>query len=148
MRQQRLRHIFTPTNRVPLPSRKFSGKSERLLKIIRDTDKLDIMDLDLVLQSDAQDGFRELPDMLPYIRLSRELTPAALKKFQKKNGLNRQLGYREGLSGDASTWFYDLNYLPSRWLAIQKDLPCRMERELPDNPVVSKLFASIRKVEF
>lgn len=60
------------------------------------------MDLDLVLQSDAQDGFRELPDMLPYIRLSRELTPAALKKFQKKNGLNRQLGYREGLSGDAS----------------------------------------------
>lgn len=38
----------------------FPGKSERLLKIIRDTDELDIMDL--VLQPVAQDGFRELPD--------------------------------------------------------------------------------------
>jgi len=124
-----------------------STETERLLKIIRDADKLDIMDL--VLQSVVRDGFRELPDMLPHIHLSRELTPGVVEEVLKTKtvsvgGLKTVADFLVMLA----TWFYDLNYLPSRRLAIQRDLPGRLASELPDNPVVRNLFASIRKVEF
>ena len=124
-----------------------SGESARLLGIIRDADKLDIMDL--VLQSVARDGFRELPDMLPHVGLSRELTPAVLEEFQKNKTISTgSLATVADFLVMLATWFYDLNYLPSRRLALQRDLPGRLARELPDNPVIRKVFARIRKTVF
>lgn len=118
-------------------------KSERLLLIIRDADKLDIMDL--VLQSVARDGFRELSEMLPHISPSRKLTPSILEEFQKNNTVSiGSLATITDFLVMLGSWFYDLNYPPSRRLAIQRNLPGRLESELPDNPVVHHLFAEIR----
>ena len=55
--------------------------TRRFLKLIRDADKLDI--IDLVMQSVARDGFSELPGMLPHIRLERELTPLVMEEALK-----------------------------------------------------------------
>lgn len=132
------------TNRIPAG---LSAEARRLLNIIRDADKLDIMDL--VLQSVTRDGFRELPDMLPHIRLNRELTPAVLEEFQKNKTISSgSLATLADFLVMLATWFYDLNYLPSRQLAVQRDLPGRLASELPDDPVARKVFARIRKTVF
>lgn len=120
-------------------------ESERLLLITRDADKLDIMDL--VLQSIVRDGFRELSEMLPHISPSRELTPAVMEEFQKNNTVSiGGLATITDFLVMMASWFYDLNYLPSRRLAIQRNLLGRLERELPDHPVIRHLFAGIRNV--
>ncbi|MEN6432774.1 MAG: HD domain-containing protein [Smithella sp.] len=49
-----------------------------LLKLIRDADKMDIMDL--VINSVSDNGFKELPDMLPHITPGRELTPEVISQ--------------------------------------------------------------------
>jgi putative nucleotidyltransferase with HDIG domain len=113
-----------------------------LLRLVRDADKIDIMSL--VLRSVEDDGFSALPTMLPGIQLTRELTPDLL---------SRALG-REALStaslvtlGDLllllSTWFYELNHLPSRRLARRLGIWDRLRRELPDRPELQGFFAQI-----
>lgn len=124
-----------------------SIQAERLLKIIRDADKLDIMDL--VLRSVARDGFRELPEMLPHIRFSRDLTPDVAGDVLKTKTVSfTKLQTVADFLVMLSTWFYDLNYAPSRRLALLRKLPDRLAKELPDDPVVREVFARIQKAAF
>ena len=118
------------------------GKS-LLLKIIRDADKLDIMDL--VLQSVARDGFSELPGMLPHIRQGRELTPGVMAEVldTKAVAMSSLVTVTDFLVMLAS-WFYDLNYAPARALAASRNIIQRLEQELPDTDVVHNLFADIK----
>jgi putative nucleotidyltransferase with HDIG domain len=121
-----------------------SSQSECLLRIIRDADKLDIMDL--VLQSVARDGFRELPEMLPHIQQSREVTPAVLEEFQKSKMISIcSLTTTTDFLLMLATWFYDFNYSASRQMAQQRDFLGRLAIETPDIPVVRQLFACIKK---
>lgn len=122
-----------------------SAKTRELLNIIRDADKLDI--LDLVLQSVARDGFRNLPDMLPHIRLSRELTPAVLEEFQKNKTISSgSLATLADFLAMLATWFYDLNYAPSRRLAASRRIIERMEKELPDAENIRGLLDDIKRI--
>lgn len=120
-------------------------KARRLLNIIRDADKLDIMDL--VLQSVARDGFRDLPGMLPHIRTDRELTPSVVEEFQKHRSISTShLGTVADFLLMLAFWFYDFNFFSSRQIAVSRDLIGRLQKELPDTPFILELFAGIRKI--
>lgn len=130
------------TNAIPAG---LSAKTQELLNIIRDADKLDIMDL--VLQSVARDGFRDLPDMLPHIRLSRELTPAVLEEFQKNKTISTDsLATVTDFLVMLATWFYDFNYAPSRRLAVSSRMIERLEKELPDAANIRRLLDDIKSI--
>ena len=117
-------------------------EADLMLRLVRDADKLDI--LDLVLRSVARDGFRELPGMLPQVRLERAVSPAVLAEAASTGSVS--------LAGVATlgdflvllaSWFRDFNYAPTRRLAIERDLPGRLRRELPDTCGVRELLAGI-----
>ncbi len=115
----------------------------RFLNIIRDADKLDIMDI--VTQSVARDGFRELPDMLPHISLNRELTPLVMEEVLKIKTVS--IGSLRTVADFLvmlASWFYDLNYAPSRSLAAKNHILERIERELPKTETVDSLFRDVK----
>ena len=120
------------------------GNTDLILRLVRDADKLDIMDL--VLQSVARDGFSELPEMLPHIRLDRELTPGVMEEVMKtKTVATGSLHTVDDFLIMLASWFYDLNYAPTRELAVQRHIIQRIERELPDTAAVRELFTGIKK---
>ncbi|MBN1769710.1 MAG: HD domain-containing protein [Deltaproteobacteria bacterium] len=115
-----------------------------MLRVVRDADKLDV--LELVLQSVARDGFRELPEMLPHIRLERTVSPEVLAEAAAARSVS--LGNVSTLADFLvllATWFHDLHHAPSRCLAFERELPGRLRRELPDTPEVRALFAGIER---
>ncbi|MFO7568487.1 MAG: HD domain-containing protein [Smithellaceae bacterium] len=117
--------------------------ARRLLKIIRDADKLDIMDL--VLQSVIRDGFLDLPGMLPHIRLSRELTPDVIEEIRKGKSISiSKLRTLADFLLMLASWFYDLNYSLSVKLAVSRNILQRLERELPDHRLVRKMLEDIK----
>ena len=121
------------------------ANTRKLLNIIRDADKLDIMDL--VLRSVSRDGFRDLPGMLPQIRTDRELTPSVVEEFRKNRILStNRLGTVSDFLLMLATWFYDFNFVPSRRMAVSRNLVVRLQKELPDNPFIQELFADIKKL--
>ena len=71
--------------RTDIPSGLSPGQ-DRFLRLIRDADKLDIMEL--VLRAVAADGFQDLPGMLPHIRLCRELSPGVLTEAEKTGSVS------------------------------------------------------------
>ncbi|NLX53137.1 MAG: hypothetical protein GXY72_13665, partial [Deltaproteobacteria bacterium] len=76
---------------------------------------------------------------------SRELTAAVVEEIlQKKTVSVGNIGTVADFLAMLASWFYDFNFLPSRRLAIRRNLPGRIEKELPDNPVVRNLIAGIR----
>ena len=114
----------------------------RFLSLIRDADKLDIMEL--VLRAVVLDGFQDLREMLPYIRLSRELSPGVLAEAAKTGSVsNGNLATLSDFLVMMATWCYDMNYPPTRRRAIQQGLLPRIRRELPDTKPVRDLFAGI-----
>ena len=119
-----------------------SPEKTRFLSLIRDADKLDIMEL--VLQAVLADGFRDLPEMLPHIRLSRELSPEVLAEAAKSRSVsNGNLSTLADFLVMMAMWCYDMNYPPTRRLVVQRGLLPRIRRELPDTKAVRELFASI-----
>lgn len=121
------------------------GNSRRLLNIVRDADKLDIMDL--VLQSVARDGFRDLPGMLPHIRTDRELTSSVMEEFRKNRAIStNHLGTVADFLLMLASWFYDFNFSSSVQIAVSHNLIGRLQKELPDTPFILELFADIKKM--
>ena len=122
-----------------------SAEAALLLGIVRDADKLDIMDL--VLQAVARDGFSELPGMLPHIGLNRDLTPAVIEEVLKTKTVS--IGNLRTVTDFlvmTASWFYDLNHAPARRLAAERNFIGRIERELPDAGAVRELLTDIEKM--
>lgn len=119
-----------------------SPAHDHLLRLVRDADKIDIMET--VLKSVDEDGFRALPTMLPNIKLSRELTPLVLAQAVNRGPLSTE---SLGTLGDfllmMSTWFYDLNYAPSRQLVGQRGILAHLRGELPDTPETRRVFEDV-----
>lgn len=114
----------------------------RFLSLIRDADKLDIMEL--VLRAVVLDGFQELREMLPHIRLCRELSPGVLAEATKTGSVsNGNLITLSDFLVMMATWCYDMNYPPTRRLAIKRGILPRIRRELPDTKPVRDLFVGI-----
>lgn len=119
-----------------------SPEKTRFLSLIRDADKLDIMEL--VLQAVVADGFQDLPEMLPHIRLSRELSPGVLEEAARTGSVsNGNMSTLADFLVMMAMWFFDMNYPPTRRLAAQRGLLPRIQRELPDTKAVRELFAGI-----
>jgi hypothetical protein len=113
------------------------------LRLIRDADKLDIMDM--VMKSVANDGFSNLSDMLPHIRTSRELTPAVVEEIIKTKTVSvNNLHTVTDFVAMLASWFYDLNYAPARALASDHHILQRIEQELPDTKDIRKLLTDIK----
>ena len=122
--------------------RGLSPEQNRFLHLIRDADKLDIMEL--VLRGVVIDGFQDLREMLPHIRLCRELSPRVLAEAAKtKSVSNGNLSTLADFLVMMATWCYDMNYPPTRRLAVQRGILPRIRRELPDTKPVRELFAGI-----
>lgn len=120
----------------------FNAGRDRLLRILRDADKLDIMEV--VLEAVSKDGFHDLPEMLPHIVLSRKISPGVMKAAQETNSLSiAQVATLSDFLILIATWFYDLNYPATRALAVQRDVLYRLRRQLPDTKAVGDLFIRI-----
>ena len=134
---------FHNRNRDDIPEG-LSGGQSRLLDLVRDADKLDIMEL--VLQSVAADGFRELPDMLPHIRLGGEVNPDILDEALTTRSVSiGKLASVADFLVMIATWFYDLNYQPTRKIAHQRNIFSRLKRQLPRTEDIETLFSGIEK---
>ncbi len=115
---------------------------DRLLKLIRDADKLDIMEL--VLGAVTSDGFQDLRTILPHIRLSREVSPEALQEAQNTQSVPYgNLSTLGDILVMIATWFYELNYPSTLRLAMERDLLWRIRKELPREEAIDDLFAGI-----
>lgn len=124
-----------------------SGAAGLTLRLVRDADKLDIMDL--VLQSINRDGFTALPDMLPHIRLEQELTPGVIETVIKTKTISiSNLSTVADFMVMLASWFYDLNHAPTRKLATQRKIIQRIEQELPDTKAVRELLDDIKKQSY
>ena len=98
------------------------------------------------MQSVARDGFSELFDMLPHIRLGQELTPLVMEEVQKTKTVSvESLQTVTDFLVMLASWFYDFNYAPARRLAASRDIIGRLERELPDTEAIRELLADIKK---
>jgi hypothetical protein len=128
-------------NRMDIPHA-FSSEQDGLLRLIRDADKLDIMEF--VLRAVASDGFPELPMMLPHVQLSRDPSPEVLKEAQNTRSVSSgNLSTLGDILVMIATWFYDLNCPPTLQIAVQRDILSRIERELPETQAISDVFADI-----
>ena len=96
------------------------------------------------LRAVVVDDFQDLPGMLPHIRLSRELSPGALAEAAKTGSVsNGNVTTLDDFLIMMATWCYDMNYPPTRHLAVQRGILPRIRRELPDTKAVRELFAGI-----
>lgn len=114
-----------------------------LLKLIRDADKLDIMDL--VINSVSANGFKELPDMLPHITPGRELTSVVIEEILKTKTVSvTNLRSVTDFLMMMVSWFYDFNYAPSLILAGNRRILERIEKELPEHESISDLLSDVK----
>jgi len=127
--------------RIDLPS-DISRGQEQLLWLVRDADKLDIMEI--VLNSVASDGFRDFAVMLPNIRLTHDLSPEVLEEVQNTRSVSSDnLSTMADFLVMTASWFYDLNYIPTWRMAMDRDVLLRIRRLLPETRAVDKMFADI-----
>jgi putative nucleotidyltransferase with HDIG domain len=98
-------------NRLHVPAT-LRGQRLALLRLVRDADKLDI--LRIVLDAVERDGFRELPAMLPHIRLDGPVSPQVREEVSSRKcvSLRNVKSLAEFLLMQLS-WVYDLNYPPT-----------------------------------
>lgn len=115
-----------------------------LLLLVRDADKLDILEtlLDCV---EARDE-RGLKEMVPDLPIVFDLTPGVAEAAARGETLAlknlRTLG--DGLVM-VSAWFHDLNYAPARRLAVERAFLPRLRRLLPDSAAVKILFSGLEE---
>jgi len=127
--------------RTDLPKGLIPEKT-RFLNLIRDADKLDIMEM--VLRAVVLDGFQDLREMLPHICLCRELSSGVLVEAAKTGSVsNGNLATLSDFLVMMATWCYDMNDTPTRRLAVKRGLLPRIRRELPDTKPVRDLFEAI-----
>jgi len=83
--------------------------------------------------------------MLPHISLNRELTPLVMEEVLKIKTVS--IGSLRTVADFLvmlASWFYDLNYAPSRSLAAKNHILERIERELPKTETVDSLFRDVK----
>ncbi len=83
-----------------------------MLRLVRDADKIDI--LRIVLSAVERDGFRDLPTMLPHIRLDGPISPQILKEVaQQRCASIRHVKSLADFLLMQLSWVHDLNYPPA-----------------------------------
>ncbi len=122
----------------------FASAEESLLRLVRDADKLDIMRI--LVESVEADGFKTLPEMLPGIKLSRELSPGVLESAARGASLSiKELHTLADLMVTAAAWYYDLNFSPALALAEERRFLEFMRRQLPESKALAEFFNDLSK---
>lgn len=118
----------------PLPPRSLS-----YLQLIRDADKLDIYRV--VLEALDQNGFRDLRQMLPNIRLDRSVTDAFVDEMHQ--GKAGTLSHVKSL-GDflllQMMWINDFNYQAALEKALGREILPRLAQHIKDHPEVKRIL--------
>lgn len=98
-------------NRLRIPA-SVRDRPLALLRLVRDADKLDIQRI--VLEAIERDGFRDLPAMLPQIRLDGPVSPQVIDQLscEKCASLDNVKSLADFLLMQLS-WVYNLNYPPA-----------------------------------
>jgi hypothetical protein len=82
--------------------------------------------------------------MLPHIRLSLEVSSGIVSEAVRTKSVSfSRLSTLADFLVMIATWFHDLNYAPTRRLALERDLLTRLRRQLPDTEGIEDLFAGI-----
>jgi len=129
-------------NRLRVPAA-VCGQPLALLRLVRDADKLDI--LRIVLDAVERDGFRELPAMLPHIRLEGPVSPQVMDEVSRGTcaSLNHVKSLADFLLMQLS-WVHDLNYPPAfRRFHDRRILP-RILKQVDGDPRIHALGEKIR----
>ncbi len=123
-------------------SQGFNLDQDRLLCLIRDADKLDI--IEVVLHALSCNGFQDLPLMLPQISLSLKPSSKVLEEAKNSRSVSSiNLSTLADMLIMIATWFYDLNYSQSLHIALERDMLSRIQKELPETQSVNNIFADI-----
>lgn len=128
-------------NRQHIPEN-VTAENLPFVKLIRDADKLDIFNV--VLQAVEKDGFRELPDMLPYVSLQRSVSPEILEEIRRQHScsLNRVKTLGDFLLLQMS-WVYDMNYSMTLQYFDDRGILSRILQNLSSSPGVYALEEEI-----
>ncbi len=115
------------------------------VKLIRDADKLDIFRV--IYNAVKQDGFQELPEMLPQITLDGPINPKIIQEFQS---------CRSCSTGDIKSladvmlmqlsWIYDINYVFTFQQIDERNIIPNIVDELPrNNEEVNSIVEAIKR---
>ncbi|MDD2805166.1 MAG: HD domain-containing protein [Elusimicrobiales bacterium] len=115
-----------------------------LLLLVRDADKVDIMET--LLGSAESGNFGGLQDTIPDIKLEGGLTPGVAEAAARGETLSlKNLHTLADILVMVAGWFHDLNYAPARRVAAERGFLPRLRRRLPANPVLDTLFADLAR---
>lgn len=121
-----------------------SPSEDSLLKLVRDADKIDI--LESLVVSAEEDGFKSLHAMVPFIKLEKTLTPGVLEAVARGETLSiKNLFTLADIMVMAAGWFYDLNFGPARRVAAERGFLARLRRQLPAEPRLVAFFSDLEK---
>jgi len=104
--------------------------SEPCLRLIRDADKLDIFGI--VYQAIMDDGFQDLPEMLPQVRLDGPVSASLVDELRTKQcaSLKNVASLVDFLLMQLS-WVYDVNYTGTFVRIAERDIIGNIVRLLP-----------------
>jgi len=115
-----------------------------LLLLVRDADKVDIMET--LLGSAESKNFGALQDTVPDIKLAGGLTPGVAEAAARGETLSlKNLNTLADILVMVAGWFHDLNYAPARRVAAERGFLQRLRRLLPENPVLDAFFSDLAK---
>lgn len=104
--------------------------SERCLCLIRDADKLDIFGI--VHQAIMDDGFQDLPEMLPRVRLDGPVSDSLLDELRTEQcaSLENVVSLADFLLMQLS-WVYDINHASTFARVAERDIVGKIASQLP-----------------
>ncbi|MBN2301764.1 MAG: HD domain-containing protein [Lentisphaerae bacterium] len=115
-------------NRLAIPDN-LSDRSAAFLRLVRDADKLDI--IGIVLNAMKQNGFSDLPTMLPNIAMDRTPSQQFIDEIarHKRASLNNVNSLADFLLMQLS-WVYDLNYPVTLKRFYDRNIPSKILKYL------------------
>ena len=118
-------------------------ESLRFLKLIRDADKLDI--LQFVLTAVQRDGFQDLPRMLPQVVLDGPINPELIDEIlaHRSCSIEKVRSLADFLLMQLS-WVYDLNYSAALKRVSELSIVDRVESFCSENQKVGQIVQEIR----
>jgi len=118
--------------------------SMRMLHLIRDADKLDI--LMIVYDTIKNNRHKDYPEILCHIDLNGPASPALVEEIRKNGyGSYEHVKTMTDMNLMRMTWVYNINYLPSLRRLMERKLLDQLDETMTKNPDVVDLMARARR---
>jgi len=117
--------------------------SMRFLKLIRDADKLDI--LQIVYETIKNNQHKDFPEILCHINPGGPATPELIAEIKKHGyGSYEHVKSMTDMNLMRMTWVYNINYLPALRRLSQRKLLDQLDETMISDPEVEALMAKAR----